>query len=51
MRLELIVLARHDELVFGYFLIAFLVLVGLLAYVAGVDSRIDESSRRHRYRG
>jgi hypothetical protein len=32
---------------FGYFLIAFLVLVGPLAYAAGVDSRIDETSRRH----
>jgi hypothetical protein len=37
--------------VFGYVLIAFLVIVGPLAYVAGVDSRIDEKSWRQRYRG
>jgi hypothetical protein len=51
MRLVLIDLARHDQIVFGYFLIAFLLLVGPLAYVAGVDSRIDEASRRNRCRG
>ena len=34
---------------FGYFLIAFLVMVGPLAYFAGVDSRIDEKSRRRRF--
>jgi len=32
--------------VFGYFLIALLVLIGPLAYLAGVDSRIDETARR-----
>ena len=36
---------------FGYLLIAFLVLVGPLAYVAGADSRIDEIARRRRYNG
>jgi hypothetical protein len=51
MRLVLIALARDDERVFGYFLIAFFLLVGPLSYFAGVDSRIDEASRRHRYRG
>ena len=30
------------SVMFGYFLIAFIVLVGPLAYLAGVDSRIDE---------
>jgi hypothetical protein len=50
-RLALIDLARHDEIVFGYVLIAFLVLVGPLSYFAGVDSRIDDASRRRRYRG
>ncbi len=39
----------HDVDMFGYVLIAFLVLVGPLAYVAGVDSRIDEKSRRRRF--
>ncbi len=29
---------------FGYVLIAFLVIVGPLAYFVGVDSRIDEKS-------
>ena len=34
---------------FGYVLIAFLVVLGPLAYFSGVDSRIDERSRgRHR---
>jgi hypothetical protein len=31
---------------FGYVLITFLVLVGPLAYLAGVDSRVDEHARR-----
>ena len=34
---------------FGYFLIAFLVIVGPLAYLAGADSRIDEKSPRRRF--
>ena len=33
---------------FGYVLIAFLVIVGPLAYFAGVDSRIDEKSQQRR---
>jgi len=33
---------------FGYVLIAFLLIVGPLAYFFGVDSRIDEKSPRHR---
>jgi len=36
---------------FGYFLIAFILLVGPLAYLAGTDSRIDENERRRRYLG
>ena len=36
---------------FGYVIIAFLLIVGPLAYFAGVDSRIDEKSRRRRYQG
>jgi hypothetical protein len=34
--------------VFGYLLIAVLVLAGPLAYVAGADSRIDEIAHRRR---
>ena len=33
---------------FGYVLIAFLLIVGPLAYFVGVDSRIDEKSHQHR---
>ncbi len=33
---------------FGYVLIAFLLIVGPLGYFFGVDSRIDEKSARHR---
>jgi hypothetical protein len=39
------------HMMFGYFLIAMIVLVGPLAYLAGKDSRIDEHSRRSRYLG
>jgi len=36
----------------GFILItAFLLLVGVLAVVAGVDSRIDDVARRRRYTG
>jgi hypothetical protein len=38
-------------MMFGWFLIAFIVLVGPLAYLAGKDSRIDEHSRRGRFLG
>jgi len=34
--------------VFGYLVITFLLLVGPLAYLSGVDSRIDECARRRR---
>jgi hypothetical protein len=36
---------------FAYFVIAFIVLVGPLAYLAGKDSRIDEHTQRRRYLG
>ena len=36
---------------FMYFVIAFIVLVGPLAYLAGKDSRIDEKTHRRRYLG
>ncbi|MDQ3671778.1 MAG: hypothetical protein M3364_04965 [Actinomycetota bacterium] len=45
----LIVNLEHDVGMFGYVLIALLVIVGPLAYVAGVDSRIDERSPRRRF--
>jgi hypothetical protein len=35
--------------VFGYVLIALLLIVGPLAYAFGVDSRIDEKAWRDRY--
>jgi hypothetical protein len=38
-------------MMFAYFLIAFLVLVGPLAYLAGKDSRIDEKTHRSRFLG
>ena len=39
----LIYVARHHERVmFAYFVLAFIVLVGPLAYLYGKDSRIDE---------
>jgi hypothetical protein len=36
---------------FGYILVTLLVIVGPLAYIAGIDSRIDEHSRDHRHSG
>jgi hypothetical protein len=36
---------------FGYILMTLLVIVGPLAYVAGVDSRIDERSRERHFSG
>jgi hypothetical protein len=36
---------------FGYVLITLLLIVGPLAYLAGVDSRIDEKSRERRLSG
>jgi hypothetical protein len=40
---------HHEDEMFGYFLIAFIVLVGPLAYWAGKDSRIDEVGRLDDY--
>jgi hypothetical protein len=42
-------LREHDEVVFWYVLITFLVVVGPLAYFYGVDSRIDERARERRF--
>jgi hypothetical protein len=36
---------------FGLILIALIVLLAPLAYVAGADSRIDDVARRRRYDG
>jgi hypothetical protein len=49
--LVLIYLARHHEGMFGYVVIALLLVVGPLAVIAGADSRIDEKSRRRHYSG
>ena len=50
-RLVLIDDARHHEVMFAFILIALIVLVVPLAYLAGADSRIDEVARRRRYNG
>jgi hypothetical protein len=44
----LIELAADDEGMFWYVVLAFIVLVGPLAYLYGADSRIDERARRDR---
>jgi len=36
---------------FGYVLIALIVALGPLAYLAGADSRIDEVDRQRQYHG
>jgi hypothetical protein len=41
--------ATHDEGMFGYVLIALLLILGPLAVLAGVDSRIDEKSHGRRF--
>jgi hypothetical protein len=40
---------RHDEDMFGFILLALILVAGPLAFVAGADSRIDEHARRPRY--
>jgi hypothetical protein len=47
----LIDVSMHHEVMFGYFLIAVIVVLVPLAYLAGADSRIDEVARRRRYHG
>ncbi len=44
-------IGHHEAMMFAYFLIAFIVLVGPLAYLAGVDSRVDENERQRHYLG
>jgi len=41
----------HHEVMLGYVLIAVIVALLPLAYLAGADSRIDEVDWRRRYRG
>ena len=41
----------HDGAMVGYVLIAFIVALVPLAYLAGADSRIDEVDRRRGYHG
>ena len=47
----LIDLASHHEDMFGYVLITLLLIVGPLAVLAGVDSRVDEKNRQQRFSG
>jgi hypothetical protein len=42
--------AHHMDM-FGFILIALVVAFLPLAYLAGVDSRVDEVARRRRYQG
>ncbi len=41
----------HHKGLFGLIVIALIVVLVPLAYVAGADSRIDEVARRRRYSG
>ena len=43
----LIGLSAHHVDVLGFVLVMLLLVVGPLAVLAGVDSRVDEPSRRH----
>jgi hypothetical protein len=47
----LIDLTMHHEVMFALIVIAFIVLLAPLAYVAGADSRVDDVARRRRYSG
>jgi hypothetical protein len=47
----LIDISRHDEVMFGLILIAAIVVLGVLIYTAGVDSRVDDVARRRRFNG
>ena len=43
--------ARHHEGMFGVIFLVLLLVLGLVAIVAGVDSRVDDVARRRRYNG
>jgi hypothetical protein len=47
----LINMAVHDVVMLGWIVIAFIVALVPLAYLAGADSRFDEVARRRRYHG
>jgi hypothetical protein len=47
----LIDLTVHHLVMFGLIVIALIVVLVPLAYVAGADSRIDEVARRRRFSG
>ena len=47
----LIDISRHDEVMFGLIVIAAIVVLAVLVYTAGVDSRVDDVARRRRYNG
>ena len=47
----LIDIFMQGEVMFGLILIAAIVVLGVLVYTAGVDSRVDEVARRRRYNG
>jgi hypothetical protein len=40
-----------NVVMFAFIVIAFVLVVGVLAVVAGADSRIDDVARRRRYQG
>ena len=42
---------RDNESMFGVIFLTLLLVIGLLAVVAGVDSRVDDVARRRRYQG
>ena len=42
---------RHNEVMLGVVFLTLLPVLGLLAIVAGVDSRVDDVARRRRYNG
>jgi hypothetical protein len=42
---------HHMAMMFAYFLIAFIVLIGPLAVLAGRESRVDENERLRHYLG
>jgi hypothetical protein len=47
----LIDLLVDNVVMFAFIVIAFVLVVGVLAVVAGADSRIDDVARRRRYQG
>jgi len=42
---------RHHEDMFGVVFLTLLLVIGPLAVVLGVDSRVDDVARRRRYNG